>query len=204
ESLDIFNVPRSPPPPPLATEPVRRPEAASAPEEQAGEAAPPRPRTESPPMTAPPRQSDVPPPVAAGIVPAEGGDIHPIGFDRPGAGTGSGGIGAGRGSGGAGTGTGGGGSGGATVRATLRGGRILAADYPRGANGHQGTVAVRISISAAGTVAGCAVTGSSGNQVLDATTCRLIRERFRFTPARDSAGNPIPDVKGWQQRWWRD
>jgi len=36
----------------------------------------------------------------------------------------------------------------------------------------------------------------------DAITCRLARERFRFRPATDRAGNPIESEFGWQQRWF--
>jgi protein TonB len=32
----------------------------------------------------------------------------------------------------------------------------------------------------------------------------LIRQRFRFTPARDAQGNPVPSEQGWRQRWWQD
>ena len=116
--------------------------------------------------------------------------------ERPGSGTGGGGEGAGRGSGGAG--------GGVTVRAQLRSGSILPRDYPRAANGQQGIVTAQLNVSAAGIVTSCSIAQSSGNAVLDAATCRLIRERFRFAPARDSQGNAVPDVKGWQQRWWRE
>jgi protein TonB len=90
------------------------------------------------------------------------------------------------------------------VRAQLRGGAILSRDYPRAAQGSQGTVEARLTISATGAVIGCAIARSSGNAVLDETTCRLIRQRFRFNPARDEQGNALPDEKGWRQRWWRD
>ena len=42
-----------------------------------------------------------------------------------------------------------------------------------------------------GRVEGCRVERSSGYQVLDTATCRLVTERFRFRPARDSAGRVI-------------
>ncbi len=37
----------------------------------------------------------------------------------------------------------------------------------------------------------CRVTRSSGSDLLDATTCRLIERRFRFDPSRDGRGRPI-------------
>jgi protein TonB len=117
---------------------------------------------------------------------------------------GSGGSGSGSGSGSAGSGTGGGGSGVAKVRPRLRSGNITRRDYPKAANGHQGVVEARLNVSEAGTVTTCSIMRSSGNAVLDATTCQLIRQRFRFEPARDAQGNAIAYVQGWQQRWWRD
>ena len=60
----------------------------------------------------------------------------------------------------------------------------------------------RLNVGANGRVTSCSVTRSSGNSALDETTCRLIQQRFRFDPATDSQGRPIPSVTGWQQRWW--
>jgi periplasmic protein TonB len=78
------------------------------------------------------------------------------------------------------------------------------ADYPRGANGEQGAVTAELEVGADGRVTGCAVVRSSGNRVLDDTTCRLIRERFRFAPARDQEGRAIATTMGWRQNWWRE
>jgi protein TonB len=88
-------------------------------------------------------------------------------------------------------------------RAQLRDGRITGRDYPRAAGGKQGTVRTQMAISATGRVTDCTVVRSSGNGALDATTCRLIRERFRFNPARDGEGRPMPDRQPWKQEWWR-
>jgi len=223
ESMDVFNVrpPRLPPPArelpqaqaPAPAEPER--DAAPAAPEPAGAAAPPSSASLSP---KPAR--DIPPPVLSGIVPGSGGETAPLSGGPDWMGTGGGGSGAGSGSGsgtGTGTGTGSGtgigrggtggrGSGGSepVARAKLRGGKIGPADYPRAAGGAQGTVEARLTVSAAGAVTGCRVTRSSGNRVLDETTCRLIRERFRFVPARDAQGRAVADIQGWQQRWWRD
>lgn len=206
ESLDVFNVRPAPPPPPLPdTEPPPRPEptpeSAPAPVRPESEAAAPSARRRT-------AAEDVPPPVAAGIVPSEGGDSAPL-SGRPQwmTGAGAGGAAGASGRGEAGSGAGGGGSGGtgiAVVRARLRGGRIAPADYPRAAGGQQGTVRAELTVSAAGAVTRCTIVRSSGSAVLDDTTCRLIRERFRFTPARDARGRAVADVQGWEQRWWRD
>ena len=67
---------------------------------------------------------------------------------------------------------------------------ITPLEYPAGANGAQGTVGFQLTIDPAGRVIGCAVTRSSGSRVLDEATCRLLQRRARYTPARDSNGNP--------------
>ncbi|MBV8688290.1 MAG: TonB family protein [Alphaproteobacteria bacterium] len=63
----------------------------------------------------------------------------------------------------------------------------------------EGTTAFLLSVDATGRVTGCAVTGSSGFARLDQTTCRLMMERARFKPARDSAGNPVAAT--WESRF---
>lgn len=113
-------------------------------------------------------------------------------------------LGTGPGSGSAGTGDGSGGDGGSGGEgARWTGGRIRDSDYPRDARdaGAQGTTAVAISVDARGRVAGCRVTGSSGNASLDAATCRLIARRFRFAPAHDEAGRAVPDTVDYDQEW---
>ncbi len=59
-------------------------------------------------------------------------------------------------------------------------------DYPAAAKEAliSGTVAVRYVVAVSGRVTECSVTGSSGNAELDQTTCRLIKERFRFKPSK--------------------
>ncbi|HYG48692.1 MAG TPA: energy transducer TonB [Allosphingosinicella sp.] len=68
-------------------------------------------------------------------------------------------------------------------------------DYPSEAvrNGEAGAVAFRIDVSPDGRPAACKVTSSSGSPTLDAATCRVLMERPRFVPARDSAGKAVPD-----------
>lgn len=83
-------------------------------------------------------------------------------------------------------------------------GRIRNSDYPRAARRAraQGTVYVRFAVQPDGNVGDCAITRSSGSAVLDATTCELIRSRFRYTPARDVEGRAVPDVIVGRQAWW--
>ena len=70
------------------------------------------------------------------------------------------------------------------------------ADYPDAAirGEEQGTTRFRLLVGADGRVKDCTVTGSSGSSSLDSATCRLMKSRARFTPARDSSGNPTTDV----------
>ena len=77
------------------------------------------------------------------------------------------------------------------VRANL-GSYFSADDYPPEAlrNREHGTVAFRLTIGADGLVSDCTVTSSSRSAALDEATCRLLRERARYRPARDAAGNP--------------
>jgi protein TonB len=65
-------------------------------------------------------------------------------------------------------------------------------DYPAAlqGSGAQGPVGVVLTVNAQGKVAGCAVTRSSGWTALDQATCNLLARRARYTPARDSNGNP--------------
>ena len=66
-------------------------------------------------------------------------------------------------------------------------------DYPPEAlsNNWQGSVTVVLTISPKGQVTACRVRKSSGHQVLDDATCKIMISRARFTPALDNAGNPI-------------
>jgi TonB family protein len=57
----------------------------------------------------------------------------------------------------------------------------------------QGTVAVVLDIAAEGRVTNCTITASSRSTILDATTCRILRARARFTPARDASGKAVAD-----------
>jgi protein TonB len=107
-----------------------------------------------------------------------------------GPGTGAGGAGAGSGSGGSGDGDG---DGGGDTPPRLIKGRLKNSDYPAaaGEGGISGIVSVRYVVEADGRVSDCEITRSSGSPLLDETTCRLIRERFRFRPSLDAQGRPV-------------
>jgi TonB family protein len=76
-------------------------------------------------------------------------------------------------------------------------------DYPARAlrDNQQGTVRVKLEISATGAVSNCSVTQSSGYSALDEATCSLITRRARFTPALDNQGNPTTDSSEKQYNW---
>ena len=154
------------------------------------------------PVLALPRQLPVKSnPVSAAPNPGTGDDRSAGASAQPGPGPGSGGEGRGTGSGASGDGSGGGGI---ATRARLIRGTIRDSDYPRAAGRARigGTVVARLNVDAGGRVGRCAVTRSSGNAELDSTTCRLIEERFRYEPARDSRGRAVASVVGWRQVWW--
>ena len=199
ENLRVFDVAVRPPPPPVEPPaPVH-----TRPERDEGAAAPAGFKARPSPVVAPRMKVRVetPPPVAAAPDPGTGSDRTAGNSATPGPGPGSGGQGTGTGSGSRGD---GGGSGGIATRARLLSGRIADRDYPRGAYRARsgGTVVAHLSVGADGRVERCAVTRSSGNPELDATTCRLIEQRFRYEPARDASGRPLPSVTGWRQVWW--
>ena len=76
-------------------------------------------------------------------------------------------------------------------------------DYPADAqrNDEQGTVGVSLSIGTDGRVSGCSVTSSSGSRSLDNATCRILRSRARFTPAKLSNGQATTDTYNQRITW---
>jgi len=109
-------------------------------------------------------------------------------------------TGTGPGAGGSGTGRGGGGSG---VAAEWVSGGLQNSDYPRAAlrNGLAGRVSVRFTVLTNGRIANCRISASSGSPLLDQTTCRLLTDRLRFRPARNSAGVPVETELGSDYTW---
>lgn len=193
DSLKAFDVLPEPPPP--LEQP--RPESKRTPEKE-GAAAPPNLKSKPSPVVAPPPQVrlKVPPSVVTAPLagPIIGNDRSAGAAAVPGPGTGSGGIGTGTGSGGQGIGSGGGGAGSPAVR--LSGSISGRADYPRAARraGIEGSVAVRFTVRPDGSVGNCEVLRSTANEEIDETTCRLIEQRFRYEPARDSQGRSVAET----------
>lgn len=194
-ALAVFDL--TAPPPPLF-EPRASPAART---ELEGRAAPPALHARPKPVVAPQPPTPLPvPTIAAALVAASGPDLTAGAAPRPGPGIGVAGTGDGPGGGGQGDGVGSG----LAVRALRIAGEIRNRDYPRTAarTREQGDVVAHLVVDARGRVAACEVARSSGSPELDAATCRLIRERFRYRPALDRNGQPIPDELGWRQSWW--
>jgi protein TonB len=82
-------------------------------------------------------------------------------------------------------------------------GEILPSDYPPalGRAGVGGRVTATFTVQVNGRATGCHVTRSSRVPELDALTCRLIEQRFRFRPSTDRYGRPIPDEVDWDHDW---
>ena len=68
-------------------------------------------------------------------------------------------------------------------------------DYPPEAakNHWQGMVQLDLTVGTDGRVMGCAAVHSSGYQVLDDATCKVLERRALFKPAVNSAGDPVVD-----------
>ena len=82
-------------------------------------------------------------------------------------------------------------------------GEIRPSDYPRDLRerGIGGRVEMVFTVGTNGRVTGCTVTRSSGVPELDALTCRLIQQRFRYRPSTDRYGRPIPDEVEGEHEW---
>src|SRR3954454_19416839 len=78
-------------------------------------------------------------------------------------------------------------------------------DYPASAQsaGAEGTAQAQLTIGPDGRVVGCSLIRSTGNGALDSATCNVLRRRAKFTPARDSSGNPTTDTYTTPTIVWR-
>ena len=197
DALKTFAVSPLPPPPRLETIIPRpatrhRPEGAAAPTNLRAKAT----DTVVPTPIVPPRVP--PPPVIVALKPGPGSEATTGAAPVLGPGTGAGGDGNGTGSGRSGD-----GDGGAETPPKLLNGRFKTRDL-RAAEaviGPGGIVGVRYTVETDGSVTHCGIMRSSGNGVLDATTCRLIELRFRYRPWRDASGRPIRSTVVRNQAW---
>lgn len=190
QSLKLFTAEAPPTPPPPKVIPA--PQIARARAE--GRASPPNLRSRATEVAAPEPIVVLPlppPPVITAPKPYVENDAMSGSAQIRGPGTGAGGIGDGFGSGGNGDGDGAGGRDDTPPR--LLRGRMNVSDLPGELldTGFSGTTSVRYLVAQNGRVPSCEVTRSSGNAVIDETTCRLIRQRFRFRPSLDGNGRPV-------------
>lgn len=193
-ALKLFGVVPPPPPPVERTPPPQRNF------RPAGAAAPPNLRARPTEIVAPVPVVVLPvtPPVVVAPVASTDVQASAGAADIAGPGTGAGGEGDGLGAGGDGDGDGAG-----DVPPRRIGGRIKDSDYPldAGKQGISGTVGVRFVVGVDGRVPRCQVTRSSGSDLLDATTCRLIMQRYRFKPGHDARGRPFESTIVQNETW---
>jgi periplasmic protein TonB len=78
-------------------------------------------------------------------------------------------------------------------------------DYPAAAQaaGAEGTAQAQLTIGPDGRVTGCNLIRSTGNSALDSATCNILRRRAKFTPAKDSNGQPTTDTVSTPPIVWR-
>lgn len=180
----------APPPPP---EPQVEPKPAGAAGEAGKKAVPREVKAEKPKVEI----AKVPAPRASST-----GSADTSGARDSGSGTGAGGTGSGTGSGAGGTGQGGGAS-----KPVHISGRIdKASDFPIPAGGREvrigKAVILALTISPEGRATGCRIYKSSGLPDTDEVTCRLAKERLRFKPALNAAGEPVTGTFYWQQKFF--
>ncbi len=118
--------------------------------------------------------------------------------------SGAGARGQGAGAGGEGMGTGGGAA--VTRPVKIAGDINDARDFPIPPGGRQvrlgHSVTIAMTVGADGRASHCRVVAPSPDPVADRLTCELAIERFRFRPAMDADGNPVPATYGWRQSWF--
>lgn len=182
------------PTPPRPEPPPRRPP----PEPEAGGAPPARKATPLPKIApVPVPASPVPPPLIAVAPPvaASGGG----GGEDAAGGTGIGGEG-----GGSGTGEGAGDGADFSEARQIRG-RFRNSDFPASArSAGRVRIGVRYAVGPTGRIDHCEISESSGYPEVDAMTCRVIVDRYRFRPARDGEGNPVTEVMEEHYTWTLD
>ncbi|HSQ95600.1 MAG TPA: energy transducer TonB [Croceibacterium sp.] len=153
-------------------------------------------------VVAPPvRPIIVPPAVVTAPQAGIGAAANTGASNRPGPGQGAGGV--GNGNGGGGLGGEGEGDGDSVVGPERIQGSLHYSDLPEGvlAPGQEATVEVIDRVEADGHVSRCRVEHSSGYRVLDNLACRLIEQRYRYRPARDSDGHAVWSLEAHSETW---
>ncbi|NVD45501.1 hypothetical protein [Qipengyuania atrilutea] len=183
--------PEDPPPPPPAPEPQPDEGAQGDPGREAV------PQLVTAPSPAIQLREDEPLPRASST-----GTASTSGATDRGTGTGAAGEGTGTGAGRAGSGLGG-------VAVTkpqkIAGDISSAADYPTPPGGRKirrgQSVDIAMTVGVDGRASNCRILSPSPDPEADRITCELAVERFRFLPARDANGDPVPATYAWRQRW---
>lgn len=202
--VEMFDVTVPPPPPPVV-EQIPEPQKEQ-PKREEGAASAKNIESQATPVVAPkpPISLPVPVPIPVTQTPGQGSDRTQGASNVVGPGTGAGGVGTGTGSGGSGRGTGGGG-GGIGRPPQLIQGNITRRDYPRELRGAQvprQDIEMEFNIGTDGRVRNCRVIRSSGNAILDQSTCQLVEQRYVYRPALDTNGRPISIVGRMRRSWW--
>ncbi|WP_232496022.1 energy transducer TonB [Novosphingobium kaempferiae] len=169
-----------------------------------GRPSPPNLRNKATQIVAPPPRLPpliVPPPVITAPRANVGSAAQSGASDRLGPGQGAGGIGDGDGGGGDGDGDG---EGDALTRPKQIRGRLHFSDLPPDLREAKtgGELRLRYRIGIDGRVSDCRIMVSSGRPELDATTCRLITERFRFKPSKNARGEPVASIMIETHGWY--
>jgi TonB family protein len=81
------------------------------------------------------------------------------------------------------------------------GGELSEADLSASGVAAGGAVVVRYVIDTGGRAANCTIVSSSFDVELDSATCRIVEERFRFSPARDASGNAVAETRLQRIAW---
>lgn len=145
-----------------------------------------------------------PPPVIAAPYADSGSAAQSGAADHLGSGRGAGGDGSGRGGGGNGSGSGDDNAHAVNYPRQIRG-RLHFSDLPPDLREEKAgaDLKMRYRVGTDGHVSDCHILISSGRPALDAKTCMLVTQRFRFRPALDASGNPVPwimtETHGWDR-----
>ncbi|WP_240782061.1 energy transducer TonB [Qipengyuania sediminis] len=194
--LATFNVTITAPPPPKPPQPAREPKPDEGAAGDPGEEAVPKAVT-APPARIPARPAPVPRASSTGSASSSGAVESGLGTGAAGSGLGTGG---GRG------GSGQGGGAPATKPVKIAGDISSASDFPVPPGGRQArfgtSVTVVMTVGTDGRARNCRVLRPSPDAEADAIVCRLAEQRFRFRPATDGNGNPVPATYGWRQEWF--
>ena len=185
------------PPPEKPKPPEPKPEAKRA-SARPGAPAPAGPKAEAAPLAM--AIPVVVPSLPASLVPATGTAAN---TGTAGSGTGTGAGGSGNGTGGGGEGNGGGGRAREGTDPVVVRGDFRQSDYPKElrATGPKGVTWAEVIVGINGRVTSCRVTKPSGVPQFDAKTCQILLQRFRYRPARDPQGRPVPAPDSFSVDW---